>query len=102
MMKLPRASSIALILLAACTVQGAAGRQMNVLFIVIDDLRKELGCYGVEEMHTPNIDRLAGKGMLFHIRSATRAGHPFFRASDRMSWESCRTPSRSVNCIRRW
>ena len=65
-MKLPRASSIALILLAACTVQGAAGRQMNVLFIVIDDLRKELGCYGVEEMHTPNIDRLAGKGMLFH------------------------------------
>jgi arylsulfatase A-like enzyme len=39
---------------------------MNVLFIAIDDLRKELGCYGVDEVITPNFDRLAEQGLLFH------------------------------------
>ncbi|MEM9400722.1 MAG: sulfatase, partial [Verrucomicrobiota bacterium] len=37
----------------------------NVLMIVIDDLRPELGCYGVEEIKSPNIDKLAAKSMLF-------------------------------------
>ena len=37
----------------------------NVLFIAVDDLRPELGCYGYDHMHTPNIDRLASKGMIF-------------------------------------
>jgi len=40
-------------------------RTPNVIFIVIDDLRTELECYGVEQLYTPNIDRLARKGMLF-------------------------------------
>ena len=43
-----------------------ADRQYNVLFIIIDDLRPMLGCYGHPEMHTPNIDRLAQRGTLFH------------------------------------
>jgi len=47
------------------TAEGNRSRP-NVILIVIDDLRTELGCYGVKEMHTPNIDRLASKGMLFH------------------------------------
>jgi len=38
----------------------------NVLLIVIDDLRTELGCYGVKEIQSPNIDRLAQKGILFN------------------------------------
>ncbi|MCC6124594.1 MAG: sulfatase [Pirellulales bacterium] len=38
---------------------------LNVLFIAVDDLRPELGCYGADYMHTPNIDRLAGQGALF-------------------------------------
>lgn len=38
----------------------------NVLFIAVDDMRPELGCYGDEYMHTPNIDRLASQGMLFN------------------------------------
>ncbi len=42
-----------------------AKKPMNVLMIVIDDLRTELGCYGVDEVRSPNIDRLARKGMLF-------------------------------------
>jgi uncharacterized sulfatase len=39
---------------------------MNVLFIVIDDLRPELGCYGNGTMVTPNIDRLAAQGVKFN------------------------------------
>ncbi len=38
----------------------------NVLFIMVDDLRPLLGCYGHTEMHTPNIDRLAERGTLFN------------------------------------
>lgn len=36
----------------------------NVLFICIDDLRQELGCYG-SMVKTPNLDGLADKGSLF-------------------------------------
>jgi len=40
-------------------------RKMNVLFIAVDDLRPELGCYGREHIISPNIDRLAKEGLLF-------------------------------------
>ena len=39
--------------------------QYNVLLIIADDLRPLLGCYGYPEMHTPNIDALAQRGILF-------------------------------------
>ncbi len=42
-----------------------ARRRMNVLFIAVDDLRNELGCYGVKGIHSPNIDRLAAGGTAF-------------------------------------
>lgn len=38
---------------------------MNVLFIAVDDLRPELGCYGNSYLHTPHLDRLAAQGRLF-------------------------------------
>ena len=38
----------------------------NVLFIAVDDLRPELGCYGVTEIHTPNIDALSKSGVQFN------------------------------------
>ncbi len=37
----------------------------NVLFIAVDDLRPELGCYGKSNIHSPNIDRLANSGIVF-------------------------------------
>ncbi len=37
----------------------------NVLFIAVDDLRPELGCYGAEYVHSPNIGRLASEGLVF-------------------------------------
>ena len=50
-------------LLMAGTV---GAKPLNVLFIAIDDLRPELGCYGNEEVMTPNIDRLAEMGVKFN------------------------------------
>ena len=43
----------------------AAESRPNVLFIAVDDLRPELGCYGASHIHSPNIDRLATQGMRF-------------------------------------
>ena len=37
----------------------------NVLFIMVDDLRPELGCYGHAYAKTPNIDRLAAQSARF-------------------------------------
>ncbi len=43
----------------------AMAAQQNVLFIAIDDLRPELGCYGHSQVKTPHIDKLAAQGMRF-------------------------------------
>jgi iduronate 2-sulfatase len=56
------------LLLAALCLSPApavAADRPNVLFIFIDDLRTECGCYGVAGIKTPNIDRLAAAGVRF-------------------------------------
>lgn len=38
---------------------------MNLLLFLVDDLNCALGCYGHPAAHTPNLDRLAARGLRF-------------------------------------
>ena len=44
---------------------GFAETRPNILLIVSEDNGPELGCYGDPYARTPNLDRLAERGMLF-------------------------------------
>ncbi|MBN2820294.1 MAG: sulfatase [Bacteroidales bacterium] len=51
---------------AACkTLDSGASHNRNILLIMVDDLRPELGCMGNERILTPNMDQLAKDGVLF-------------------------------------
>jgi iduronate 2-sulfatase len=64
------------LLLAAVCPAAVQRSSPNVLFIFVDDLRPQLGCYDRAEMHTPNIDRLAETGVRFkwHFVAAPTCG----------------------------
>jgi iduronate 2-sulfatase len=58
----------AIVAMSVVTLMGPRSidaEQFNVLFIAVDDLRVELGCYGSAHVKCPNIDQLATQGTLF-------------------------------------
>ena len=56
-----------LFLFASCLKEKKTNHsKYNVLFIHVDDLRPELGCYGNSIIQTPHIDKLATSGFLFN------------------------------------
>ena len=56
----------ALLFLGLAAVAAAAtSSKPNVLFIAVDDLRDTIGAYGDRTARTPNIDRLAARGVRF-------------------------------------
>ncbi|MCJ7579611.1 MAG: sulfatase [Candidatus Aminicenantes bacterium] len=51
---------------SAFSLSAQSAPRPNVLLIMVDDLRPELGCYGVDQIHTPHIDRFAQRGLVFN------------------------------------
>ena len=69
MMNLKKITRVASALLACCcvTVNAQEKAPPNVLLIAIDDLNDWIGCMGGHpQAQTPNMDRLAARGVLFN------------------------------------
>ncbi len=51
----------------------SSGKQKNVLLICVDDLKPVLGCYGDKIAKTPNIDKLAARGLVLDAAYCNQA-----------------------------
>jgi arylsulfatase A-like enzyme len=56
---------IASVMFVAGLCAGADQSKPNVLFLMMDDLRPELNCFGKSQIISPNIDKLASEGVTF-------------------------------------
>jgi iduronate 2-sulfatase len=58
--------TVAFLLAPVGRARAAEAARPNVLFIMADDLNNSVGCYGHPLVKTPNIDRLAERGVRFN------------------------------------
>jgi iduronate 2-sulfatase len=65
MKRIGLASCALVFLLCTPLSAGEKSKKLNVLFIASDDLNTQIGCYGHPLVKTPNIDRLAKRGVVF-------------------------------------
>ena len=65
-MKLTNNRTLGIVFLLILFGRVLAAEKPNILFIAVDDLRPELGCYGSPIAVTPNLDALAEDGLLFN------------------------------------
>src|SRR5262245_3715220 len=62
----PLLFSLAGLALLAGAAHAQVPKKVNVLFIAVDDLKPALACAGDPNAKTPNIDRLAARGIVFN------------------------------------
>ncbi len=89
-------SLVALVAVVVGTAPGSEPQRPNIVLILADDLGYgDLGCYGNQKNHTPNLDRLAREGLRFSdfhsngpMCSPTRAALLIGRYQHRVDIES--------------
>lgn len=50
---------------ALSSAEGQEVRRPNIVWIVVEDMSPDFGCYGETDIDTPNVDRLAEEGVKF-------------------------------------
>ncbi len=58
-------AGLATMALPRCTMERIAEDRPNILWISCEDISPDLGCYGNNELSTPNLDRFAAEGVRF-------------------------------------
>ncbi len=77
-----RSAGVVLALAAAAAVAAAEKpARPNILWLVAEDLGPHLGCYGTNEVWTPNLDRLAAEGVRYANAFTTAPVCSPFRAA---------------------
>jgi len=64
----------------SCNIK-SSGKAPNIVMITCHDLGQHLGCYGVPTVNSPNLNRLASKGIMFRNFYSTSAVSSPGRAS---------------------
>jgi arylsulfatase A-like enzyme len=90
-------ASLFLMTLGASMTGFCGAARPNVVFIALDDLKPALGCFGDRMAKTPNMDRLASKGMVFSNNHCQQAVCGPTRASLLTGWLPDRTQIWDLN-----
>jgi iduronate 2-sulfatase len=65
MWRTPLVVLVSCLFLCSSSPAQSSPKKLNVLFIAVDDMNNDLACYGSPLVKSPNIDRLAARGVKF-------------------------------------